>query len=85
MLSATVKTCKDLLVHPSDWEFHSKWRPKGGEIDIWKLKMSNFLRVAPPGGQTIDRLIKGTKAGALFYWFTYLVSYIQSQFPSTSA
>ena len=24
----------------------SKWRPKGGEIDIWKLKMSNFLLVA---------------------------------------
>ena len=38
------------------WEFDLKWRPKGGETDIWKLKNVKFSVLSPPPilRQTID-------------------------------
>ena len=45
---------------PQGWEFDSKWRPKGVEIDIWKPENDKFSVGCPPPilGQTIDRCIK---------------------------
>ena len=45
---------------PQGWEFDSKWRPKGVEIDIWKPENVKFPVGCPPPilGQTIDRCIK---------------------------
>ena len=44
----------------SPWEFDLQWRPRGGEIDIWKPENVKFpvgCPAPPILGQTIDRCI----------------------------
>ena len=47
-LSAALRLSWVTISSPQGWEFDSKWRPKGGEIDIWKPEMANLPWVDPP-------------------------------------
>ena len=59
---------------PQGWEFDLQWRPKGGEIDIWKPENVKFPVgcPAPPswGKPLIGALVKDSVQFINFFWRT---------------